>query len=101
MELRHLETFHAACLHGSFVRAAEALQYPQSTITLQVHQLEQDLGVKLFDRSGRRLGPLLVSFSQGRPNARLSIEVSGTVSISERVSSAERYAGPCWPPSSR
>ena len=41
MELRHLETFRAVVRLGSFVRAAEALQYAQSTITLQMQQLEQ------------------------------------------------------------
>jgi LysR family transcriptional regulator, regulator of the ytmI operon len=55
MELRHLETFDAAVRHGSFVRAAAALDYAQSTITLQIQQLEEELGVKLFEREGRRL----------------------------------------------
>src|SRR5688572_19474099 len=55
MELRHLQTFDAACRLGSFVRAAETLKYAQSTITLQIQQLEDDLGVRLFARDGRRL----------------------------------------------
>ena len=152
MELRHLQTFHAAVRHGSFVRAAESLQYAQSTITLQVQQLEHSLGVKLFERDGRRLrlteagrllhdrterllegvtslretmaslatgesgyvrfgaiepsasrrlAPALVEFSAERPNVRLSIEVSGTATVSERVASGELDAGLCSPPSSR
>jgi LysR family transcriptional regulator, regulator of the ytmI operon len=55
MDLRHLETFLAIVEHGSFLRAADALRYAQSTITLHVQQLEADLGVQLFARQGKRV----------------------------------------------
>jgi DNA-binding transcriptional LysR family regulator len=38
-------------------RAAEALYVSQPAITLQLQALERELGVRLFDRSGRRLIP--------------------------------------------
>ena len=40
--------------HGSFASAAESLHRVPSSITYTVQKLEQDLDVKLFDRSGHR-----------------------------------------------
>ncbi len=54
MEFRHLQTFQAIAQEGSFLKAAEKLQYAQSTITLHIQQLETELGVKLFSRRGKR-----------------------------------------------
>lgn len=55
MELRHLTTFQMIVREGSFLRAAEKLQYAQSTITLHIQQLETELGVKLFVRQGKKV----------------------------------------------
>jgi len=152
LELRHLETFHAAVRYGSFVRAAEALQYAQSTITLQVQQLEAELGVRLFEREGRgvrlteagrflvdetapilermasmrqsmaelalgdaghvRIGviepaaggwlaPLVSAFCTARRNVRLTLDVAGTQTVSERVARGDLDAGLCSVPASR
>jgi LysR family transcriptional regulator, regulator of the ytmI operon len=54
MEFKHLKTFQAVAAEGSFIKAAQHLQYAQSTITLHVQTLEEELGVKLFSRAGRR-----------------------------------------------
>ena len=54
MEFRHLKTFQAIAQEGSFLKAADKLQYAQSTITLHIQQLEAELGVKLFSRRGKR-----------------------------------------------
>jgi len=55
MDLRHLHAFKAIAEEGSFVQAAERLQYAQSTITLQIQQLEEEMGVELFDRQRRKI----------------------------------------------
>src|SRR3954453_6601050 len=55
MDLRHLITFQAVVKHDSFVRAADELEYAQSTVTLHIQQLESDLGVKLFARRGKKV----------------------------------------------
>ena len=55
MEFRHLETFQAIIEAGSFLQAAEKLQYAQSTITLHIQQLEAELDVKLFSRRGKKV----------------------------------------------
>lgn len=55
MDIRTLKTFHTVVGTGNYHKAAEALQYVQSTITMQIQKLEADLGVKLFER-GKRNG---------------------------------------------
>src|SRR5271157_2867771 len=55
MELRQLKTFQTVATLLSFNRAAEVLNYAQSTISAQIRGLEEDLDVKLFDRLGKRV----------------------------------------------
>lgn len=55
MELKYLNTFRVIVEEGSFTRAAQRLNYTQSTITFQIGQLEQELSASLFERIGRRM----------------------------------------------
>lgn len=55
MELKYLRTFRTVVNEGGFNRAAEKLNYTQSTITFQIGQLEQELSVPLFEKIGRRM----------------------------------------------
>jgi DNA-binding transcriptional LysR family regulator len=55
MDLRQLKTFRMVATTLSFTRAAETLDYAQSSVTAQVRGLEDELGVRLFDRLGRRV----------------------------------------------
>lgn len=55
MELKYLHTFKTILETGSFQNAAGRLNYAQSTITLQIQLLEQELSVKLFEKIGRRM----------------------------------------------
>ncbi|MDO3408248.1 LysR family transcriptional regulator [Saccharibacillus sp. CPCC 101409] len=50
MEIRLIKTFQTIVKLGSFQKAAEALQYSQPTVTVQIKKLEDELGFKLFDR---------------------------------------------------
>ena len=54
MEIRNLVTFLKVTELNSFSKAAEALDYSQSAVTVQIQQLERELGVQLFDRIGKR-----------------------------------------------
>ncbi len=54
MELREINTFlHVAKLR-SFSKAAVQLGYTQAAVTIQIHNLEHELGVHLFDRIGKQ-----------------------------------------------
>ena len=55
MELKYLNTFKVIVEEGGFTKAAERLNYTQSTITFQIGQLEQALSAKLFERIGRKM----------------------------------------------
>ncbi len=55
MDLSDLNIFRAVVLAGGITRAAEKLNRVQSNITTRVQQLEQDLGVELFIRNGKKL----------------------------------------------
>lgn len=55
MELRQLTTFQLVARTLSFTRSAVILNYAQSSVTAQIHALEEELGVTLFDRLGRRV----------------------------------------------
>src|SRR5712671_2678103 len=53
--LNALKAFEAAARHESFTRAAEELCVTQGAVSHQVKALEQELGVKLFNRERQRL----------------------------------------------
>ena len=55
--LKPLRAFCQTVRLGSVSRASEALYVSQPAITLQLQALERELGVVLFERSGRRLTP--------------------------------------------
>lgn len=50
MELKNLESFIQVAELGSFTKAAKRLGYTQSTVSFQIRQLEEELGVPLFER---------------------------------------------------
>jgi len=68
MDLSDLSIFRAVVQEGGVTRAAERLHRVQSNITTRVRQLEEELGVDLFIREGKRLhlspaGKLLLGYA--------------------------------------
>src|ERR671914_21368 len=76
MTLQQLTYFLAAAEHGSFTAAADALHLARPSVSEQIANLEAELGVALFVRTGRRLeltdaGRLL------RPEAERTLAAAG------------------------
>lgn len=95
MEDFRLKVFRMAAERLNFTQAAERLHLTQPAVTLQIKNLEQDLGTRLFDRLGgkvqlTRAGEVLLDYArrieQLYEEARRSIgeatkEVRGTLSL--------------------
>ncbi len=55
MNTKNLVTLKTILETGSFQKAADKLNFTQSTITFQIQQLEEELGICLFEKIGRRM----------------------------------------------
>lgn len=55
MKIEHLKTFLAAAEHLNFTQAARHLYLSQPAVSQQIRELEESLGVQLFERRGRGL----------------------------------------------
>ncbi|HJU71739.1 MAG TPA: LysR substrate-binding domain-containing protein [Paucimonas sp.] len=55
LTLRQLQIFICAASHVSFARAAEELHLTQPAVSMQIRQLEDTIGLALFERVGRGL----------------------------------------------
>ena len=53
MDIRNIQTFIQVAEIKSFTKAANEMNYVQSTVTMQIQQLERELGFPLFDRIGK------------------------------------------------
>ncbi len=144
MDLRHLHTLRTVVDKGSFSQAAEELEVSQPAVSFQIRALEERLGHRLLDRSGRRVtvteagevvyryakrmigleaeleremgeigtriaGPLVLgsstgpgelllprllgAFHEANPDVRVSLVVSDTQSVCERVLDDELELG--------
>jgi LysR family transcriptional regulator, regulator of the ytmI operon len=139
VDLKTLKTFQMIVKYGSFIRAAQEMNYVQSTVTMQIQKLESELGVQLIERgkeirlteAGRlfydqslqivknmehlqtslsdlksgeagdirigvaeptasyRLPGILKRFMSAYPNIRISVEISNTPILSERIFKGE------------
>jgi len=53
--LRQLSTFHALARHRNFTRVAEELGLTQPAVSMQIKQLESQLGIALIEQRGKRI----------------------------------------------
>lgn len=89
--LNALRAFEAAARHHSFTRAAEELHVTQAAISHQVKQLEEWLGLKLFERYGH----WLTATAAGKAYApELSRLLDALATATERLAGDNTLAGP-------
>jgi LysR family glycine cleavage system transcriptional activator len=55
--LETLRVFEVACRHGSYSEAARELHVTHSAVSQRIRQLEEELGLTLFERHGNRMVP--------------------------------------------
>lgn len=90
MNNRQLESFLTIAQLGSFAAASERLHVTQSTISARIQELEENLGVTLFDRTQRRVHLTL----KGRELLVYAEQVSLLFSeIKEKIGSSESLTG--------
>lgn len=106
-----MQTFAAVVEHGSFVQAADALDMSKPTVSRYVSDLEQRLGVRLLQRTTRKLSLTEEGTAfYGRCKAVLadvavaeeeitskSVVVSGVIKVNVPVSFGLLELAPRWP----
>lgn len=55
MDIRQMKYFLAVAQEGQFTKAAERLRLAQPALSMQIKQMEKELGIQLFERQGRHL----------------------------------------------
>src|SRR5690606_29515366 len=55
MELRHLRYYLTVVKHLNFTKAAEELHMAQPPLSRQIRELEEAMGLSLFERRGKRI----------------------------------------------
>ena len=107
MEIRLAASFLRVAELGSFSRAAEHLGYSQAAVTVQMKQLERELGTQLFERIGRRIrltedGARFIPYAQellkAARNARTFVQGARTPSGRLRIGTAESLSISVLPP---
>ncbi|MEI3186711.1 MAG: LysR family transcriptional regulator [Lachnospiraceae bacterium] len=75
MEFREINTFLQIAQQQSFSKASKQLGYSQAAVTIQIKQLEKELGVILFDRIGKKISLT----EQGRIFYRHALEIMRSI----------------------
>jgi DNA-binding transcriptional LysR family regulator len=89
-DLRHVRSFLAAARLGNFTRAAAELHISQSAFTVQIRQLEDALGVTLFDRSKRRIRLTTPGKDVLAPLERLLVDAEAVLSRTREIAGLRR-----------
>jgi len=89
MELRHLRYFVAVAELLSFTKAAQKLHLAQPSLTRQIHNLEQEIGVRLLNRSKSHVALTVEGRSFLMDARRLLALASESVAAVQRLSRGE------------
>ena len=89
MEFRQLHYFLAIAEELSFSQAARRLHMAQPPLTRQIRQLEQELGVQLFERNSRRVELTEAGNVFALEARRILRQVEQSIELAQRVSRGE------------
>jgi DNA-binding transcriptional LysR family regulator len=89
MELRHLRYFVAVAEMLNFTKAAEKLRLAQPSLTRQIHNLEEEIGVQLFNRSKSHVALTVEGRSFLVDARRLLVLATESVAAVQRLSRGE------------
>jgi len=108
MDIDQARTFLAISAHGSFLEASKRLHVTQSTVSARIHNLETELGTRLFvrNRAGASLTPpgqrflqhaksLVLTIEQARHDLGLPSRYRATIRIGGRIALWEEFL-PRW-----
>ena len=87
-ELRHIRAFLKIAETRNFTRAANDLHISQSALTVQIQQLEESLGLQLFDRNKRGATLTAAGKDVFGPLQRLFSDAQGILDHAHELSSA-------------
>ena len=79
LKLDHLQTFHDVIDLGSFSAAAERRNLTQPAVSMQMRQLERQLGVRLIERIAKRATPTPAGRTLIDHIRRIEAEIEGAV----------------------
>lgn len=88
MDLRQLEAFAAVMTAGSITGAGQLLGRSQPAITRSIQELESELGLQLFERSGPKVTPTAQAF-QLRADVESALASAQQVSLRARLIAGE------------
>jgi len=90
--VRHFKAFLAIVRLGNFTRAAAELHVSQSALTVQIRQLEQALGVRLFDRNRRQVALTQTGRAMLPSIERIATEIDSVLRGSQGIAELKRGA---------
>jgi DNA-binding transcriptional LysR family regulator len=89
LELKHLRSAVTAADSGSFRKAAEVLRLQQSSLSRSIRQIENSLGITIFERSSGGISPTVAGHSVLRLARTILDEYDALVSAARSVQSSE------------
>ena len=90
MDFRHLKYFVAVAQERSFTRAAERLYISQPPLSRQIQQLEDEIGLLLFDREARPLALTEAGRFFYARAVRMLEQLDESIAMTRRLSQVER-----------
>lgn len=83
--LRQLKVFEAVARHLGYTRAAEELHLSQPAVSMQIKQLEDSIGLPLFERLGKKIYLTEAGTELYRCSTSISQELDGVKGILENL----------------